>query len=126
MRWLCLILCMAACAPRPTVDAAFLSHGWRLSSINGQPFSASATLNIHRSGRVAGTTPCTAFASTLTRFPPGWEFGPISLHNAACPQGHAEAAFVRAITQVTRADVQGVRMILSGPATELIFVREKR
>ena len=126
MRWLCLIMCLAACAHRPTVQAAFLTHTWRLDTLNGRPFDAPVTLDIRRSGLLLGTTPCKRFSGTLIRFPSGWEFGPIGLHNAPCPQGNAEAAFLQAITQVTRSQVQGVRLILTGPGVRLDFARLDR
>jgi heat shock protein HslJ len=125
MRWLCFVLLVSSCAHRPTVPAAYLTHNWQLETLNGEPFDASVTMDIRRSGLVLGTTPCNQFSGTLTRFPSGWEFGPIGVHNAPCLQSNNEAAFFQAITQATRSQVQGVRLILTGPATELIFVREK-
>lgn len=126
MRWLCLILLLSACAHRPTVQAAFLTHDWQLETLNGYPFDVPVTMDIRRSGLVLGTTPCNRFSGTLTRFPSGWEFGPIGLRNVPCLQGNAEAAFMQAITQVTRSQVQGIRLILTGPATKMVFMRQKR
>jgi heat shock protein HslJ len=123
MRWLCLILLLSACAHRPTVQAAYLTHDWQLATLNGYPFDAPVTMDIRRSGLVLGTTPCNRFSGSLTRFPSGWEFGPIGVHNAPCPHGNAEAAFLQAITQVTRSQVQGVRLILTGPGVRLDFMR---
>jgi heat shock protein HslJ len=126
MRWLCFILLLSACAHRHTVQAAYLTHDWRLDTLNGQPFTAPVTMDVRASGLVLGTTPCNRFSGTLTRFPSGWEFGPIGLRNRTCLQGNAEAAFIQAITQVTRSQVVGIRLILSGPAIEMVFMREKR
>lgn len=123
MRWVWLILYLTACDQHPRVQTAFLTHQWQLDTINGVPFDALVTMDIHRSGLVYGTMPCNTFSSTLTRFPAGWEFGSLRLHNRPCPRGNAEAAFVQAITQVTRSRVEGVRLILSGPATQLQFRR---
>ena len=121
MRWLCLLFCLAACSNRPTVQAAFLTHDWQLDRLNGQPFMASVILDIRATGLVLGTTPCSRFAGTLTGFPAGWEFGAIGIRNAPCLQGNAEAAFIQAITQVTRSQVQGVRLILTGPGIRMEF-----
>jgi heat shock protein HslJ len=100
-----------------------LTHDWRLDTLNGQPFPAPVTMDVRASGLVLGTTPCNRFSGTLTRFPSGWEFGPIGLRNKPCLQGNAEAAFIQAITQVTRSQVQGVRLILTGPGTRMEFAR---
>jgi heat shock protein HslJ len=126
MRWIVLALCLLACSHRPPVQAAFLTHDWRLESINGQAFAAPVTMVIRPSGLVRGRTPCNAFAATLSRFPPGWEFGPIAIGNTACADGNFEAAFVQAIAQVTRSQVQGLRLILTGPGIRMEFIRSSR
>jgi heat shock protein HslJ len=123
MRWLFFILCLSACDPYPKVAPAFLTHDWRLDTLNGLPFVAPVTMDVRASGLVLGTTPCNRFSGTLTRFPSAWEFGPIGLRNHTCLQGNAEAAFVQAITQVTRSQVQGVRLILTGPSVRMEFAR---
>jgi heat shock protein HslJ len=126
MRWIVLALCLLACSHRPTVEAVYLTHEWRLDSINGQAFASPATMKIRPSGLVLGRTPCNEFAATLSRFPPGWEFGPITIGNATCADGNFEAAFVQAITQVTRSQVQGLRLLLTGPGIKMEFVRSSQ
>jgi heat shock protein HslJ len=123
MRWLCLILCLAACDPHPKVQAAFLTHNWQLDTLNGLPFNARVTMDVRPTGLVLGATPCNRFSGTLTRFPSGWEFGPIRLRNTPCLQSNAEAAFIQAIAQVTRSQVQGIRLILTGPVIRMEFAR---
>jgi heat shock protein HslJ len=123
MRWLFVLFCVASCDHRPQVPSAYLTHHWQLHTLNGMPFTAPVTIDVRRSGLVVGTMPCNRFSGTLTRFPDAWEFGPIGIRNAPCPQGNAEAAFMQAITVVTRARVEGVRLILSGPGIQLEFAR---
>lgn len=126
MRWLCLFLCLAACDHRPQVPSAYLTHQWQLQTLNGVPFTAPVIMDVQRSGLVLGTLPCNRFSGALTRFPDAWEFGPIGISNAPCAQGNAEAAFMQAITVVTRAQVEGVRLILSGPGIQMEFARTDR
>ncbi len=115
MRWICVPILLAACGVPDRVAPAFTAYDWRLAAIDGVAFPATATLDIRPTGLVLGRTPCNRFAGTLTRWPPGWEFGPLRLRDAPCPQGNAEAAFIAALTRATRAEVTGTMLELRGP-----------
>lgn len=106
---------IAACSLPPRVDPGVTGHVWRLLSINRVDFPAPVTLDVRPSGLVLGRMPCNRFSGTLTRWPLGWEFGPVGVRNAPCPDGNAEAAFIAAVTQATRAEVVGVHLFLRGP-----------
>jgi heat shock protein HslJ len=72
-------------------------------------------MEVRRSGLVLGRMPCNRFSGWLSRWPLGWEFTALQVTNAPCPAGQAEAAFVAALSQATRAEVVGVHLFLRGP-----------
>jgi heat shock protein HslJ len=109
-----LLVCLGCAAP-VRLDPAFTAHTWRLLSINQADFPATVTMQVRRTGLVLGRMPCNRFSGNLTRWPLGWEFGRVQVRNAPCPDGHAEAAFIAAVTQATRAEVVGVHLYLRGP-----------
>lgn len=109
------LVLLLACGHPPRVDPAATAHVWRLLSINQVDFPAVVTMDVRPTGLVLGRMPCNRFAGTLTRWPLGWELGPVGVRNAPCAEGNAEAAVIAAITQVTRAEVVGVHLYLRGP-----------
>jgi heat shock protein HslJ len=110
-----LFFLLFACAPQDRVRVAFTTHDWTLQSINGTPFPGRVTMDIRPTGLVVGRTPCNRFGGFLSRWPAGWEVGPLGLQGAPCPDGHMEAAFLQALIQVTRSEVVGTTMFLRGP-----------
>jgi heat shock protein HslJ len=122
-----LLVVLVACAPQDRVRPAFTTQDWTLRSINGTPFPGRVTMDIRPTGLVIGRTPCNRFGGFLSRWPVGWEFGPLGLQGDPCPDGHLEAAFIQALMQVTRSQVVGTELVLRGPdGLVLHFGRDRR
>lgn len=95
---------------------------WRLTELDGAPFTASATLEFGEDGAVFGQAPCNRFTA-LQSVPYPWiEIGPIAATKMACPDLAAEGDFFGALEAMTLVEVSGPVMILSNDdRREMVF-----
>tara|TARA_R110002049_G_scaffold117332_3_gene270731 strand:- start:119317 stop:119709 length:393 start_codon:yes stop_codon:yes gene_type:complete len=86
---------------------------WRVTEIDGKPFTAHATLTFPEAGKIAGDAPCNSYSATMTVPYPWFEAGPVAVTRRACPQLAAEAAYLAALRDATLSEVLGNTLILS-------------
>ena len=112
-----------------SVPPAYLAPEWRLSVIDGKPFTAVATIDLSKPGQLAGKGPCNRyFGSYEGKLP---EFRPkgVASTRMACPEMEAEHLFFTALGGVTYAEVVKAEgkpevLILSGEkGSYLEFIR---
>ncbi|WP_027235574.1 META domain-containing protein [Leisingera caerulea] len=117
------LLLASAC----TGDESLSAYGaagkvWRLQSVDGAAFPASASLRFPEPGKIAGRGPCNSFSGIQTAPYPWFETGPLAVTRMACPGLAAEDAFLQALQEMTLAEVSGDVLILSNEAgREMLF-----
>ena len=118
-----LLLSLAACQADETLSGyGAADTTWRLTSLDGQPFTARATLQFPAEGSVTGKAPCNSFSGTQTAPYPWFKLGPIRATRAACPELAAEKRFFTALSDMTLAEVSGAVLILSNDTgREMVF-----
>lgn len=118
LRMLTATLGFAACQPSiaQTVDVDFLASDWQVATINGEPFVASATLDLSTAGKIAGQGPCNRFFGSYDGPLPEFRPKDIASTRMACPDLAAESALFEALSVMTRAEAGGsTSLLLSGP-----------
>ena len=96
---LALPLALLACVPAPE----FRPYYWKLVSIGGQPFAATATFALDESGkRVSGQAPCNTWSGRIANQPdPVWAIRDVVATEIACPELAAEQAFFAGLARAT-------------------------
>ncbi|MCR8824940.1 META domain-containing protein [Pseudosulfitobacter koreensis] len=95
---------------------------WVLTEIDGQPFSATATLNFPETGKIAGQGPCNGYATTMSVPYPWFETGPLRATRRTCPEIADESRYFNALASMTLIEVLGDVMILKNEkGRELLF-----
>lgn len=98
--------------------------GWTLSSLNGSPFEALATLTFEEPGRITGQAPCNRFGAELPSRYPDFALGPIMATKRACHDLEAEQAFLSTLAEMTRADMSDAVLTLSSETDrQMVFHR---
>ena len=98
---------------------------WRLTELDGAPFTASATLAFPEEGEVTGTGPCNGFRAGQTLPYPWIEITGIAATRRACPDLDAETAYFAALEAMTLAEVGGDILILSTTeGREMVFTAD--
>lgn len=114
-------LFLGACGDE-TVTAYADMDSFVLTSINGTPFEASATLNVGDAGRISGTAPCNSYNAAQTAPYPWFALGPIAATRRACPDLAAESAYFETLSQMTNVEVVGSVLILrNDTGAEMVF-----
>lgn len=96
---LALPLALLACVPAPE----FRPYHWKLVSLGGKPFAATATLALDESGkRVSGQAPCNTWSGRIVSQPdPAWAIRDVVTTEMACPDLAAEQAFYAGLARAT-------------------------
>ncbi|NEX45792.1 META domain-containing protein [Pseudotabrizicola algicola] len=104
----------AACLPAfaQDVPGAYRAIEWKLVAINGQPFTASATIDLNTAGQISGQGPCNRFSGSYEGPLPQFRAGPLRATRMACPDLAAESALFAALAEMTRAEVTGPTTLL--------------
>lgn len=108
-------------------DETVSGHGgaaatWVLRSIDGTPFAARATLTFPEEGTVAGEAPCNRYSGQQTVPYPWFSAARITSTKRACPDLDAETRYLRALGEMTLAEIAGDTLILSNDAgREMVF-----
>ncbi|SMX30837.1 META domain protein [Actibacterium lipolyticum] len=121
------LLWLTACQADETISGyADRSAIYVLTSLNGDTFSANATLSFPEPGRISGRAPCNVFMGSQTKPYPWFGTGPLTSTKRACPELKQEQAFFSALGEMTLAEVQGDTLILSNEAgAEMVFTAQK-
>jgi heat shock protein HslJ len=95
---------------------------WRLTSLNGEAFSARATMVFLSDGTLQGEGPCNSFGGQLSALPPAWALGPVRSTRMACDALQAEAAFFTALSAMTAATETADTLTLTAPdGSSMVF-----
>ncbi len=100
---------------------------YRLSEIDGAPFSARATLSLAEPGRISGETPCNSYTGALESPYPWFRPGPLAVTRRACADSGSEARFLDALGAMTLAETSGPVLLLTTDdgARSMTFHREE-
>ena len=108
-------------------DETVSGHGgdgatWVLRSIDGTPFAARATLTFPEEGTLAGEAPCNGYSGQQTVPYPWFSAERLITTRRACPDLEAETRYLRALGDMTLAEIAGDTLILSNDAGgEMVF-----
>lgn len=96
---LALPLALLACVQTPE----FKPYPWKLVSIGGKPFAATATFALDESGkRVSGQAPCNTWSGRIVTTPsPQWAIREVASTEMACPDLAAEQEFYAGLARAT-------------------------
>lgn len=108
---------LAACQRDETVKAFGASDKvWRLVELDDTEVGFNATLTFPETGKIAGHAPCNAYSGSMTVPYPWFEAGPLAATRMACPDLSAEAAFFKALGEMSLSEVLGDTLLLSNDA----------
>jgi heat shock protein HslJ len=93
---------------------------WRLVSLNGADFGASATMSFLPDGTLQGDGPCNSYGGQLAALPPEWSLGPVRATRMACDALEAEAAFFAALSDADQAVAQADTLLLLQAGQEVL------
>ncbi|QDC11064.1 META domain-containing protein [Oceanicola sp. D3] len=111
-----------ACADETLTGYA--SGLYQLEEIDGEGFEWGATLDLSEAGRIAGQAPCNSYSAAQDAPYPWFQPGPIAATRRACLHLNGEAAFFKALSEMTLAEASGPVLILSNEAgREMVFRR---
>lgn len=115
------ILALSACMGGETVS---FDGTYQLTSIDGAAIPGSADLTIEGQA-VNGQGPCNRYMGTNAADWPEVSLGAVASTRRACVIEGGEAAFLKAMGQVTRAERSGDNLALIGPDHRLEFTVQK-
>ena len=117
-----LVATIPACADESISGYADPAAVYRLSEIDGTPFTARATITFPEAGAARGDAPCNVWSAKQSAPYPWLELGPIAATRRACPEMPAEQHFLGSLAEMTLAEVQGPVLILSNDkGREMVF-----
>ena len=118
-----LLVALTACAGDETLSAyGAAGKTWRLSQIDGAPFSAAATLEFPAPGKIAGQAPCNAYRAETTAPYPWFDTTGLSSTRKVYPELLEETRFLEALQTMGEAEVTGDVLILrNGSGREMLF-----
>lgn len=98
---------------------------WALTEIDGTRFPAAATITFPEEGTVTGRGPCNAYTATQSVPLPWIEIRDIAATRMACPDLAAEAAFFKALQEMTLVEVTLDILLLTTPeGREMVFTAQ--
>ena len=109
---------LAACLPAGAegVPDDYLAVEWTLVAIDGNPFPATAKIDLSEAGKITGQGPCNRFFGSYEGTLPEFRPAGVASTKMACPDMAAEALMFSALSAMTKAEVTGpVTLVLSGP-----------
>ncbi len=126
MRWFFIFTAfLVSCSDESISGFANRDTVYRLVEIDGEVFSARATIAFPEPGRAHGEGPCNAWSAPQTVPYPWIMLGPIAATKRACPDLQAEGRYFAALGAVTLAEVAGDVLILSSDdGLEMVFNAE--
>lgn len=120
-----LVLTAGGAMAQDAVPSDYLAIEWRLVSIDGQPFTAQATIDLSQPGQVSGRGPCNRYSGGYQGTLPDFRPGGIASTRMACDDLASEHDFFVALGAMTRAEVTNpTTLVLSGDKGRYLeFVR---
>lgn len=117
------LLSLAACQRDETISGySDNTTQWTLQEIDGEPFTARATLSFPEKGKIAGQAPCNRFFGMQTKPLPWFGAEQITATEMACENLEQESRFFAALSEMTLAETLGDVLILSnGAGREMVF-----
>lgn len=110
-----------------STDESLAAYGaagktWTLTELNGEQFSAPATLSLLKAGKLTGQAPCNRYHASQGAPYPWFEIKSLAATRRVCPELLAEAAFLQALQTMSQAEVAGDTLILRNEdGHEMIF-----
>ena len=99
---------------------------WQLIEMDGRAVSARVTLPFPKEGLLAGQAPCNAYRGQQTAPYPWFGVEALISTRAACPELDVETTYLKALSEMTLAEVAGDTLILSNDdGAELVFKAEE-
>lgn len=123
---LTMLLLLNICQGDETLTAYGASdRTWVVTEIDGQPFSARATISFPEQGRFGGQGPCNTYGGAQTAPYPWFQIEAIRSTKRACADLQAENRYFDALRAMTISEVSGATMVLSNEAgREIVFRAE--
>lgn len=119
---LALTLALTACKDETLSGYAPENTTWIWQELDGAPAPAPATLKLGP-GRISGRAPCNSYSARQTVPYPWFKLVGIAATKMACPELAAEAAYFKALEEMTLSEVSGDLLLLSNDAgREMLFV----
>jgi len=95
---------------------------WKLVEIDGQVFSANATMQFPEEGKITGEGPCNRFFGAQAEPYPWFKAENIASTRRACPDLDDETWMLQSLEKMTLAEVSANALILSNDAGgEMVF-----
>lgn len=118
-----IVMGIAACQADETLSGYGASDKtWVLTSLDGAPYTARATMQFPEQNTVIGKAPCNSFGAEQTAPYPWFDVKAIRATRAACPELALEQAFFTALQEMTLSEVAGDVLILSNDAgRQMVF-----
>ena len=118
MRTLPFLAVLNACEQPDETVTAYAEHDgpYQLSTLNGAPYPAKATIDLRVTNTVSGYGPCNAYRTSQTAPYPWLTLGPITATRRACDDLDAEALYLEALASMTIVEAAGEILILSNEA----------
>ncbi|MCZ4353204.1 META domain-containing protein [Roseovarius aestuarii] len=122
-----LILAVFAALPACGSDETLVAYGagdieWQLTQIDGNTYSAPATIRFLPDGNVTGVAPCNRFNAVQTLPYPWFSLENIAITRRACPDLLQEQAMMSALDEMTLAETSPGMLLLSNAAgREMLF-----
>lgn len=122
-----LLFSVTACTGDETVTGyGAAGKLWVLKEIDGQPFSARATLSFAEDGSVTGKAPCNTFGASQSEPYPWIKITGMRVTRSICPEIQAEQAFFSALGEMELVEVLDNTMLLKTEAgREMLFHAEQ-
>ncbi len=118
-------LLLAACVAEPSgpFDPVADKDAWRLVAMNGQPFTAPASLRFDTTWLISGRAPCNRYSAKLTAPPPAFTIASLTATEMACPDLDAEGRFFETLLLMTHSEAQGDTLTMTGAAGRSMVFR---
>ncbi|SNR34058.1 META domain-containing protein [Puniceibacterium sediminis] len=124
-RAMAVVLFVTACARDETLRAYGAGDDvFVLTSLNGDPVGAVASIWFPHPWQIAGQGPCNTFSGAQTAPYPWFGLGPLAVTRRRCPQMEQEQAFLAALGRMSIAIVKEFDLTLSNDEGEkMVFTR---
>ena len=95
---------------------------WTLVELDGNPFTAHATISFPSKGKVTGQAPCNSYSGIQSVPLPWFKVDQITATEMACPDLDVEQEFFEALSAMSLGETLGGTMILSNESgREMVF-----
>lgn len=121
MRPILAFLMMTGLAMADETPAPAEAPAYALVSVDGNPVTYAATIDLSTPGRVAGQAPCNRYFGAVEGTLPAFRPTGIAATRMACDRLADEDAFFALLSAMTAAEVGADRIVLTGGGHEMVF-----